>query len=63
VFRTAVERGWVLLELARERGATLEDVFVRLTTHDAVERPAAEPEPPEPEPATNEQEPEREVAS
>ena len=33
VFRAAVERGWVLLELARER-ATLEDVFVRLTTHD-----------------------------
>src|SRR5215213_2155189 len=32
VFRAAVERGWVLLELARER-ATLEDVFVRLTTH------------------------------
>ncbi len=39
VFRAAVERGWVLLELARER-ATLEDVFVRLTTHDtAVEIP------------------------
>ncbi|HEV8577761.1 MAG TPA: ABC transporter ATP-binding protein [Thermoanaerobaculia bacterium] len=35
VFRTAVERGWVLLELSRERGATLEDIFVRLTTHDA----------------------------
>ena len=34
VFRTAVERGWVLLELARDRGATLEDIFVRLTTHD-----------------------------
>ena len=34
VFRTAVERGWVILELARERGATLEDIFVRLTTHD-----------------------------
>jgi ABC-2 type transport system ATP-binding protein len=33
VFRAAVERGWVLLELARER-ATLEDVFVRLTTQD-----------------------------
>ncbi len=42
VFRTAVERGWVLLELARERGATMEDIFVRLTTHDAVEAPAAE---------------------
>jgi len=33
VFRTVVEGGWVLLELARER-ATLEDVFVRLTTRD-----------------------------
>ena len=33
VFRAVVERGWVLLELARER-ATLEDVFVRLTTRD-----------------------------
>ena len=31
VFRAAVERGWVLLELAQER-ATMEDVFVRLTT-------------------------------
>jgi ABC-2 type transport system ATP-binding protein len=45
VFRTAVERGWVLLELARERGATLEDIFVRLTTRDAAAAPAAEPEP------------------
>jgi hypothetical protein len=27
----------VLLELARERGATLEDIFVRLTTHDAIQ--------------------------
>jgi ABC-2 type transport system ATP-binding protein len=34
IFRAAVERGWVLLELARER-ASLEDVFVRLTTRDA----------------------------
>lgn len=33
VFRMAVERGWVLLELA-ERKASLEDIFVRLTTHD-----------------------------
>jgi ABC-2 type transport system ATP-binding protein len=42
VFRAAVERGWVLLELARER-ASLEDVFVRLTTRDtaAVEQAAA----------------------
>jgi gliding motility-associated transport system ATP-binding protein len=43
VFRTAVERGWVLLELARESGATLEDIFVRLTTHDAAEAQAGEP--------------------
>ncbi|HJX28387.1 MAG TPA: ATP-binding cassette domain-containing protein, partial [Thermoanaerobaculia bacterium] len=34
VFREAVQRGWVLLEMVRER-ATLEDIFVRLTTHDA----------------------------
>jgi ABC-2 type transport system ATP-binding protein len=33
VFRAAVERGWVLLEMTRER-ATLEDIFVRLTTND-----------------------------
>lgn len=37
VFRAAVENGWVLLELTRERGATLEDIFVRLTTHDAAQ--------------------------
>ena len=34
VFRMAVERGWVLLELARGH-ASLEDLFVQLTTHDA----------------------------
>jgi ABC-2 type transport system ATP-binding protein len=34
VFRAAVERGWVLFELAEERGS-LEDVFVQLTTRDA----------------------------
>jgi ABC-2 type transport system ATP-binding protein len=33
IFRAAVARGWVLLEMARER-TTLEDIFVRLTTHD-----------------------------
>ncbi len=33
VFRMAVERGWVLLELAEEK-ASLEDIFVRLTTQD-----------------------------
>jgi ABC-2 type transport system ATP-binding protein len=43
VFQTVVERGWVLLELVRERGATLEDVFVRLTTLDTAEAPAPEP--------------------
>ncbi len=33
VFRLAVERGWVLVELGEEK-ATLEDIFVRLTTRD-----------------------------
>jgi ABC-2 type transport system ATP-binding protein len=33
VFHAAVERGWTLLELTPER-ASLEDVFVRLTTRD-----------------------------
>jgi ABC-2 type transport system ATP-binding protein len=41
VFRTAVERGWVLLELARGR-ASLEDLFVQLTTHDSAEEARAE---------------------
>jgi ABC-2 type transport system ATP-binding protein len=46
VFREAVQRGWVLLEMGRER-ATLEDIFVRLTTHDVAagtgeETPVAE---------------------
>ncbi len=41
VFRLAVERGWVLRELARET-LSLEDVFVRLTRH---EEPAAAAEP------------------
>jgi ABC-2 type transport system ATP-binding protein len=41
VFRTAVERGWVILELARDRGATLEDIFVRLTTHDVAQQTTA----------------------
>ncbi|MFQ5350445.1 MAG: ABC transporter ATP-binding protein, partial [Thermoanaerobaculia bacterium] len=34
----AVDRGWVLLELLRER-ASLEDVFVRLTTGDEAAGP------------------------
>ena len=33
VFRLAVERGWVLLELKQSK-ASLEDIFVRLTTHE-----------------------------
>ena len=33
VFRAVVDNGWVLLELLRER-ASLEDIFVRLTTGD-----------------------------
>ena len=33
VFRAAIERGWVLLELAEDK-ASLEDVFVRLTGRD-----------------------------
>ncbi|MES1241157.1 MAG: ATP-binding cassette domain-containing protein [Acidobacteriota bacterium] len=41
VFRTAVERGWVLLELSRGR-ASLEDLFVQLTTHDAAHSEDAE---------------------
>ncbi|HEX9944311.1 MAG TPA: ABC transporter ATP-binding protein [Thermoanaerobaculia bacterium] len=50
VFRAAVERGWVLLELAREHGATLEDIFVRLTTHDAAEgQETGEPAPEAPQ--------------
>jgi ABC-2 type transport system ATP-binding protein len=36
IFRMAVERGWVLRELSRET-VSLEDVFVRLTHHDAAE--------------------------
>lgn len=34
LFRLAVDRGWVLTEIRPER-ATLEDVFVKLTTHEA----------------------------
>ena len=43
VFRTAVSAGWVLLELGRQRGATLEDIFVRLTTADVAAVTAATP--------------------
>ncbi len=41
VFRAAVERGWVLLELTEEK-ASLEDVFVRLTSRDADDAAEAE---------------------
>ena len=41
VFRAAVERGWVLRELARE-ALSLEDVFVRLTRHEEAAAPAGE---------------------
>ena len=43
VFQAAVAGGWVLLELARQR-ASLEDIFVRLTTGDepAAGEPAAD---------------------
>ncbi len=34
VFRAAVENGWVLLELSEQR-ASLEDIFVRLTTQES----------------------------
>ncbi len=40
VFRLAVARGWVLLEMGSEV-TSLEDVFVRLTTHDGSEDGAA----------------------
>ncbi len=44
VFRLAVAKGWVLLELA-ERKASLEDIFVRLTTRDEAhdDEPPASP--------------------
>jgi ABC-2 type transport system ATP-binding protein len=48
VFRAAVELGWVLLEMVEER-ASLEDVFVRLTTYDEAAAGDAAP-PPDPEP-------------
>ena len=54
VFRAAVERGWVLLGMAEERG-TLEEVFVRLTTRDetaAAGAPAGAEAAPAAEPAT-----------
>lgn len=60
-FRLAVERGWVLLELAQEK-ATLEDVFVRLTTQSpvAVETEAEPAAPEEPDSAAPDEEPDEE---
>ena len=50
VFRLAVERGWVLLELQQSK-ASLEDIFVRLTTHEPDEEAAGDGgEPPRPRP-------------
>lgn len=40
VFRMAVERGWILLEMV-EKKASLEDVFVRLTSRDSAEESTA----------------------
>jgi len=55
IFRAAVEKGWILLELMRDR-ASLEDVFVRLTTRDVTEgsHEAAPPPPPSPAAASKE---------
>jgi ABC-2 type transport system ATP-binding protein len=44
-FRLAVERRWVLVELVEEQ-ATLEDVFVRLTTYDLAGEAGVEGAPP-----------------
>ncbi len=62
VFRLAVERGWVLLELVEEK-VSLEDIFVRLTTQDAAAVPeraeggnGSAPEAPEPEPTPDAEE-------
>jgi len=64
IFREAVERGWVLLEMIRER-ASLEDIFVRLTTHDVAAGSAEEPAASEEAPAADETpaEPSEETAS
>jgi ABC-2 type transport system ATP-binding protein len=45
IFQLAVARGWILLELVRDR-ASLEDVFVRLTTRDVTEEAKEGPAPP-----------------
>lgn len=48
VFRMAVDRGWVLTEL-RQEAASLEEVFVRLTTKEAAQLARAEAAEPAPE--------------
>jgi ABC-2 type transport system ATP-binding protein len=50
VFRAAVENGWTLLELAEER-ASLEDIFVRLTTREVTTSTAVSSESTAPEAA------------
>ena len=60
IFRATVERGWVLLELTQAK-ASLEDVFVRLTTRTPADPADTEPpETPAPEAAPDE---EQEVVS
>jgi ABC-2 type transport system ATP-binding protein len=60
IFRLAVAKGWTLVELAQTK-ASLEDVFVRLTTNRSVEPDETiESEPDEPAEPT---EPDEEVAS
>jgi ABC-2 type transport system ATP-binding protein len=44
VFQTAVAKGWTLLELVRAK-ASLEDVFVRLTTHEPASAASVSEEP------------------
>lgn len=53
VFRAVVAHGWVLLGMSEER-ATLEETFLRLTTHDSDEVPPDSSESAEPERLTEE---------
>jgi ABC-2 type transport system ATP-binding protein len=59
VFRLAVEHDWVLLELGEE-AASLEDIFVRLTTAETISAattsPATDEEGPEESPGVSEEE-------
>jgi ABC-2 type transport system ATP-binding protein len=61
IFRLAVARGWTLVELAQSK-ASLEDVFVRLTTNRPAEA-AETPEAGDPDDAAHSGEPAEEVAS